>query len=70
MNHQDILRIALEQSACDYELRVLRPEDFKELYIPEWSNALCGDRRHLDVIGVGAYDSGSLVGLAGCSGGL
>ncbi|MCI8663043.1 MAG: GNAT family N-acetyltransferase [Hungatella sp.] len=55
------------ESACDYEMRVLRPEDFKDLYTPEWSNALCRDRRHLDVIGVGAYDSGSLVGLAGCS---
>ena len=31
------------------------------------SNALCKDRKHLDVLGVGAYDNGRLVGLAGCS---
>ena len=50
-----------------YELRILTQEDFAELYLPEWSNALCKDRRHLDVLGVGAYDCGKLVGLAGCS---
>ena len=52
---------------CKYELRILEQEDFTELYLPEWSNALCKDRRHLDVLGVGAYDNGRLVGLAGCS---
>ena len=52
---------------CAYELRVLTQADFAELYLPEWSNALCKDRRHLDVLGVGAYDKGRLVGLAGCS---
>ena len=39
----------------------------KDLYNPEWSNALCADRKHLDVLGVGAYDNGKLIGLAGCS---
>ena len=29
--------------------------------------ALCEKRKELDVLGVGAYDSGRLVGLAGCS---
>lgn len=52
---------------CGYELRVLRQEDFRELYLPRWSNALCEKRKHLDVLGVGAYDHGKLVGLAGCS---
>jgi len=52
---------------CLCELRVLTQEDFADLYLPEWSNALCRDRRHLDVLGVGAYDGGRLIGLAGCS---
>ncbi len=52
---------------CAFETRLLGQTDFKELYLPEWSNALCKDRKHLDVIGVGAYDDGKLVGLAGCS---
>ncbi len=57
----------LTDLACRYELRVLGKTDFEELYLPEWSNALCRDRKHLDVLGVGAYDGGKLVGLAGCS---
>ena len=53
--------------SCAYETRMLGPADFQELYLPEWGNALCKDRKHLDVLGVGAYDRGKLVGLAGCS---
>ena len=52
---------------CSYELRILEQKDFAELYLPEWSNALCKDRKHLDMLGVGAYDGDKLVGLAGCS---
>lgn len=52
---------------CAYELKILEQPDFKELYKPEWSNALCEDRKELDVLGVGAYDQGKLIGLAGCS---
>ena len=52
---------------CPYELRILEKEDFADLYLPEWSNALCKERKHLDVLGVGAYDNGKLIGLAGCS---
>ena len=52
---------------CSYETRLLGPDDFKELYTPEWSNALCKDRSHLDVLGVGAYDGERLIGLAACS---
>ena len=52
---------------CPYELRVLSAKDFADLYLPTWSNALCEQRKELDVLGVGAYDNGRLVGLAGCS---
>ena len=52
---------------CRYELKVLHPEDFSGLYTEQWSNALCKDRKQLDVLVVGAYDGDRLVGLAGCS---
>ena len=58
---------AVKPQPCDYELRVLHQEDFEDLYKPEWSNALCEKRKQLDVLGVGAYDGGKLIGLAGCS---
>ena len=53
--------------SCPYELRILGPDDFRDLYVPAWSNALCSERPQLDVLGVGAYDGDTLVGLAGCS---
>ena len=56
-----------ENLTCDYELRVLTQPDFADLYLPEWSNAICKERKELDVLGVGAYDEGKLVGLAACS---
>ena len=37
------------------------------MYRPEWSNALCEDRKQLDILGIGAYDGNTLVGLAACS---
>ena len=52
---------------CAYALRVLEQKDFARLYLPQWSNALCEDRKELDVLGVGAYDGEALIGLAGCS---
>lgn len=58
---------ALKALPCPYELRILHQEDFQDLYKPEWSNALCEKRKELDVLGVGAYDNGKLIGLAGCS---
>ena len=58
---------ALRTLDCSYELRLLTKTDFADLYLPEWSNALCEKRKALDVLGVGAYDNGRLVGLAGCS---
>lgn len=57
----------LREQTCGYEIRLLNPDDFAALYLPEWSNALCADRAALDVLGVGAYDGGKLIGLAGCS---
>lgn len=50
-----------------FDMRILEQKDFGELYLPEWSNALCEARKELDVLGVGAYDGDKLVGLAGCS---
>ncbi len=52
---------------CPYELKLLNQNDFSELYMEQWSNALCEKRKELDVLGVGAYDGNRLVGLAGCS---
>lgn len=52
---------------CAFELRMLGQEDFAELYVPQWSNALCMDRKRPDVLGIGAYEGGRLVGLAACS---
>ncbi len=61
----DVNKIA--RLPCAYELKVMEQKDFSELYVPEWGNALCKDRKELDVLGVGAYDKGRLIGLAGCS---
>lgn len=58
---------SLHPLPCDYETRILTHADFAALYLPEWSNALCEKRAELDVLGVGAYDGGKLIGLAGCS---
>ena len=52
---------------CAYETRILEQKDFAELYLPEWSNALCEERKNLDVLGIGAYNGSTLVGLAACS---
>lgn len=57
----------LEEKPCAYDCRILEQKDFVDLYVPEWSNALCEKRKHLDVLGVGAYDNGKLIALAACS---
>ncbi|MBR2664330.1 MAG: GNAT family N-acetyltransferase [Clostridia bacterium] len=57
----------LPDLSCGYETRLLTHTDFEQLYLPEWSNALCKDRKQLDVLGVGAYDNRELIGLAACS---
>ena len=58
--------ILMEQK-CGYEMKILHNEDFANLYIDDWSNALCEERKELDVLGVGAYHNGKLIGLAACS---
>lgn len=58
---------ALHALECPYETRVLEQQDFQDLYSEQWSNALCEDRKELDVLGIGAYDDGKLIGLAACS---
>ena len=63
----DALYAKERETAIPYEMRTLTQKDFADLYLPEWSNALCEKRKHLDVLGVGAYDGDRLVGLAGCS---
>ena len=55
------------KNECEYALALMGPEDFKSLYIPCWSNALCEARKELDVLGIGAYREGELIGLAACS---
>lgn len=57
----------LKKQECRYETRILTNKDFIDLYKLEWSNALCEKRKECDVLGVGAYDNGKLIGLAACS---
>ena len=57
----------LRELPCEFECKVLTQDDFAELYTGQWSNALCEDRKELDVLGVGAYHNGKLIGLAACS---
>jgi GNAT superfamily N-acetyltransferase len=57
----------LKKLDCGYELRVLHKEDFAGLYVKQWSNCLTFNDRERDVLAVGAYDNGNLIGLAGCS---
>ncbi len=52
---------------CAYPVRVLEQKDFAGLYLPQWHNALCEQRKELDVLAAGAYDGDTLIGLAGCS---
>ena len=63
----ETLRKLDRKESVPNELRILTQADFADLYLSEWSNALCKDRKHLDVLGVGAYDNGKLIGLAGAS---
>ena len=57
----------LEPLDCPYPVKLLHQQDFGPLYLPAWGNALCKERRELDVLGVAAYDGEQLIGLAGCS---
>lgn len=57
----------LKAQPCPYRLGILSPSDFADLYIPQWSNALCEKRKEADKLAVGAYDGDRLIGLAGAS---
>ena len=53
---------ALHALPCRYETRLLRPAEFAAYYTPQWANALCAQRRELDVLAMGAFDGQTLVG--------
>ena len=57
----------LHALSCNFELKVLTQIDFADLYNGQWNNALCKERKQLDVLGIGAFDNGNLIGLAACS---
>lgn len=52
---------------CGYRLQIMTPAEFDDLYTSKWKNALCKERRELDMIAVGAFDKENLIGLAGAS---
>lgn len=60
----DIKRLKLVE--CNFETKILTKNEFANLYLLQWSNALCERRKELDVFCVGAYDGDKLIGLAGC----
>ena len=57
----------IEKPDCQYELRVMEKNEFEEYYLPQFGNAICKEHSERDVLAVGAFDSGKLVGLAGAS---
>jgi len=57
----------LKRISCGYDIKLLFPKDFIDLYKPEWENSLCEKRKTLDMLAMGAFDKEKLIGLAGCS---
>ena len=57
----------LKRLSCDYEVKLLLPDEFSGLYKSKWENALSEKRKTLDMLAVGAFDGENLIGLAGCS---
>ncbi len=57
----------IEIPFCPYPVKILTKEDFSALYLPQWSNALCGKRAEDDALCAAAYDGEQIVGLAGAS---
>lgn len=57
----------LKPLSCPYKTRVLTENDLSKLNSKQWKNALGCDANRPDVLGVGAYDNGELIGLAACS---
>lgn len=45
----------------------MQKANFVDLYEEQWSHCLTFDDRERDVLCVGAFDNGKLIGLAGCS---
>ena len=43
----DLQKIQNQICSCKYELKIMNQDDFKNLYLPEWSNALCEKRKYL-----------------------
>ncbi len=60
-------RDLLSEKPSDYRIQVLTQAELVELYLPQWSNALCEKRKHLDKLAVAAYNGDEMIGLAGCS---
>jgi GNAT superfamily N-acetyltransferase len=58
---------SLKELFCDFPVKILHPDNFSDLYKPEWTNALEPKRKEHDVLAAGAYDGTKLIGLAGCS---
>lgn len=57
----------LKPHYCPYKLKILHPQDLSTLCTSDWKNALCEKYPNLNVLGVGAYDGQTLIGLAACS---
>lgn len=57
----------LKPLSCNYKTKILEREDFQNLYLPQWSNALSSVRPHLDMVAVAAVDGDKIIGLAGAS---
>lgn len=57
----------LRELPCPFPTRILYRDDFEDLYLPEWNNALCEARKEADILGIGAYDGDRLIALAACS---
>ena len=51
------------EDACPYEMRILTQADFADLYLPEWSNALCKDISSLTCWAWGRMTATSWLGL-------
>lgn len=58
---------ALKVLPCSYETKIMEQKEFQKLYHKQWSNALCEDRKELDVLGAGAWENDRLIALAACS---
>lgn len=58
---------SLRRLSCEYETKLMNPEELTEYYLPQWNNALTQSDPQRDKLAVGAFDHGKLIGLAACS---